>query len=84
MPHNITTVASKNTRPKRMVRYMTNPGRVLTGAPVALFTAFATNSWHLSWANWGWAYLLWFPIIFVVFWLGELHRWAGGSSYNTD
>lgn len=74
----ITGTARADTMFRRLVRYMLNPGRVVVGLPVA---------WALAWIDYGhrvtqdrfWpAYGAWFGGLFIVFWVLEAYRWAGG------
>jgi len=71
---------------KRLVRYMTAPGRVILGVPVALFLSWLDNGHHrldqLGWDGFWSAYGCWFVGLFLLFWLYELHAWAGGRRLN--
>ena len=73
-------VTLTGTRPKRLVKYMTQPARIIAGIPIALFLDWLNSSGHhMTQSQFWFAYVCWFPAIFIVFWLYELHHWAGGK-----
>lgn len=84
MPQTVFTPVKRDTRTRRLTRYMTNPYRIVAGVPIAIIVALLDNHWHLSWNTFWPAYLTYIPAIFLIFWLSELHHWAGGSRYNRD
>jgi hypothetical protein len=67
------------TRWRRCLRWMTSPWRIIAGIPIAFFLDWLNSSGHhLTQGGFWEAYISWFPAIFIVFWLFELHAWAGG------
>lgn len=65
---------------KRMIRYVTSPGRLIYGVVVAWTVAWLLDGHHITSGLFWDAYGCWFFAQIIWFWLNELHRWAGGKS----
>lgn len=74
------TITHPETRTKRLVRHMTTPWRLIAGLPVAYATTWLAYQHHVAEGAFWMAYASWLVAIFIVFWLYELHHWAGGRS----
>jgi hypothetical protein len=72
------TVPPPVTRVKRLVRYMTAPWRAAIGVPVAYAVTWLNYGHHVAQGAFWMTYGAWFAAWFIVFWLYELHVWAGG------
>jgi hypothetical protein len=68
------------TRAKRLVKHMTTPWRLILGLPTAYLTAWLTNHHQVTSFAYLTAYGAWLITMFLIFWLYELHHWAGGTS----
>ena len=78
----VTRVREDTTR-RRLLRWMTQPARIIAGIPIALFLDWLNSSGHhMTQSQFWFAYVCWFPAIFIVFWLYELHARAGGRRLN--
>lgn len=74
----IDKVTFTDTRPKRLVKYMTSPGRLVWGLPIAYGVAWLEFHHHVNQGNFWIIYACWIVGTFLAFWLRELHAWAGG------
>jgi hypothetical protein len=72
-------VPPPSTRAKRLVRHMTNPPRLAVGAPVSWAVAWFSYGHHITDSGFATAYGCWLLAMFIIFWLYELHTWAGGK-----
>lgn len=70
----------RKSRFKRLVKFMTEPGRLVWGVPTAWVVAWLCNSHVVTNDIFFEFYGLWLIGSFLAFWLYELHAWAGGKS----
>lgn len=68
----------KVSRFKRLVRYMSDPGRLVIGFPVAYAVDWLSYGHHVTSGNYWQDYLGWLLAMFTLFWIYEINRWAGG------
>jgi ABC-type multidrug transport system permease subunit len=65
-------------RSKRLVKYMTTPSRLVFCIPASWAVAWLNYSHHVTEASFWTCYIAYIVAVFILFWLYELHHWAGG------
>lgn len=74
--------ATQPSRIRRLIKWMTTPGRLLAGIPAAWIIAWFDYGHRVTFFNWMICYGCWFIALFILFWLYELHAGAGGKHYS--
>jgi hypothetical protein len=75
-PH--VSVQPKPSRGRRLIKYMTQPGRIAIGIPIAWIITFFTHH-QVSESNFWWAYLAWTLGGLIWFFIREIRNWADGQ-----